>query len=216
MSTTKQECDAPVIEPAESEEQATTKVPVIGKMEVPFKRTLQCDLTESQLVEVAQEICKTQREIDDLTESKRASAASYAERIKSRTEERDDLMMKFSSRSEDRVVDCVWKLNTPEPGMKTAYRLDTGAAIGAKAMTTEDRDQDLPGIVEPEAKPSEEAEIIEDAIPEGEDETVSAEEAGAVEDDFPEDGEESSEDARVDAIIDGLKDDEKDEPEGDF
>lgn len=203
-NTQKQECDAPELEPAETRTAVAVLAPQANKTEMPFTRTLRCDLTESQLVEVAQEICKTQREIDDLTEAKRASAASYAERIKNRTEERDDLMMKFSSRSEDRVVECVWKLNTPEPGMKTAYRLDTGAAIGAEAMTTEDRDQDLPGIVEPETKPAEEAEVIEDAIPEGEDETVSAEEEAEI-----------AESARVDAIIDGLKDDEE-EPEGDY
>lgn len=193
MSTTKQECDAPAIEPVSNQEQATTEVPAIGELGVPFKRTLRCDLTESELVEVAQEICKTQREIDDLAEAKRASAASYAERIKNRTQEREELMLKFSSRSENRVVDCKWRLNFPEAGMKTGYRLDTNDAIGVETMTTEDLDQDIPGIVE-------------DEIPESEDETDSDEEEFY----------ELADNARVDAIIDGLKDDEEAEPKGDF
>lgn len=134
-NTTTQECDAPELEPA------VTTLAVVESpaetTEIPFKRTLRCELSESELVEVAQAICKTQRAIDDLTEAKRASAASYAERIKNRTEDRDDLMMMFFARAEDRVVDCVWKLNVPEAGMKTGYRLDTGAAIGVEAMTTE-------------------------------------------------------------------------------
>lgn len=200
--TTKQECDAPELEPVGTEiGVATGALPPIKK---PFKRTLRCELTESQLVEVARDICKTQREIDDLTEAKRASAASYAERIKKRTQEREDLMQKFSSREEDRMVECEWWLDYPEAGMKTAIRKDTGVAIGVEAMTTEDRDQDLPGIAEPELKPAEDAEVVEDDFPEeneSEDSTADAEEI--------------AENARVDAIIDGLKDDEE-EPEGDF
>ena len=124
-NTQKQECNAPELEPAETETAVAVLAPQANKTEIPFTRTLRCDLTESQLVEVAQEICKTQREIDDLAEAKRASTASYAERIKARTQEREDLMLKFSSRSEDRTVECKWRLNFPEMGMKTGYRLDT-------------------------------------------------------------------------------------------
>lgn len=209
-NTQKQECDAPDIEASGTALVVVTDAaasPSAFKEEIPYKATLRCALTESELVAVAQDICRVQGEIDDLTEAKKASAASYAERIKNRTSERDDLMMKFQMRAEDRLVDCVWKLNVPEPGMKTAYRLDTNEPIGVEAMTTKDRDQDLPGM-EPEMKPAEDAEVV-DA------ETDSA--AGAVQDDFPEDDEESAEDARVDAIIDGLKDDEEEaESEGDF
>ena len=102
------------------------------------------------------------------------------------------------------MVECEWWLDYPEAGTKTAIRKDTGVAIGVEAMTTEDRDQDLPGIAEPELKPAEDAEVVEDDFPEeneSEDSTADAEEI--------------AENARVDAIIDGLKDDEE-EPEGDF
>lgn len=183
-STKQQECVAPEIA-EEHEEQKPALV------EIKSATMLNCELTPSELVDVAAKAMKKQREIDGYVAEKKASVAHYTELIRRATEERDDLASKFLSGTERRLVDTVWKLNDPTPGMKRFYRLDTGAVIGIEEMTSADREQMLPGI--------------EDEFPEEQEEQETPE--------F--DAEESAENARVDAIIDNLKDDDE-EPKGDF
>jgi len=85
-----------------------------------------------ELVSKLQE-CKRQ------TEQQKSTNSLYSAKIKELSARIETLTTMISTGFENKTVDCEWRLNDPEPGMKKLVRLDTDETLEVEKMIPSDR-----------------------------------------------------------------------------
>ena len=111
-----------------------------------MKRTtlsLNCQFSDDELAAKAQELSQATIELRDTEEEKAEVSKSYSEHIKELRSRMSGLAKAYKARGETRLVDCIVRMNEPEPLQKTTIRTDTGEIAKVEPMTDEERQQEL-------------------------------------------------------------------------
>lgn len=112
------------------------------------RRTVQVVLTQKELLDIGQEMARSQRLLNDAEGRKAEVAAQIKAEIEGFRNTISDLAMKISQRYEYRTVDCEI-VKDFEGNRVDVVRLDNGEVIETRAMTAEERQTvlDLSGPV---------------------------------------------------------------------
>ena len=105
--------------------------------------SLHCEFSDDELAAKAQELSQATIELRDTEEEKAEVSKSYGEHIKELRSRMSGLAKAYKARGETRLVDCVVRMNEPEPLQKTTIRTDTGEIVKVEPMTDEERQQEL-------------------------------------------------------------------------
>ena len=105
--------------------------------------SLHCEFTDQELAEKAQELSQATIELREAEEEKAAVSKTYSENIKEIRGRMGGLARAYKARGETRLVECVVRMNEPEPLQKTTIRMDTGEVVKAEPMTEEERQEKL-------------------------------------------------------------------------
>lgn len=99
--------------------------------------------TPEEMEALKEKFFQDQVAISDLIKEKKASAKSYANRIKSREEQHSQLMQKMRDKQETRAVEC-----EPRPNYTTRmmefYSVMTGELVDQRRMTPDERQLEIP------------------------------------------------------------------------
>jgi hypothetical protein len=127
--------------------------------------------TEEELRKIAEQMAEKAQEIDEKEADKKAITSELKAAVDVATNEHRLLAGKYRAKSEYREVECE-VLSDHKKGIVTTTRLDTGEVIDERAMTTGERQRELP-LVEAAGKvmkPSPETNVTHRFITDGEDE----------------------------------------------
>jgi len=110
-----------------------------------FSGMLPVRLTEAEIGERARHAAVARRRVAEFEAELKAAQDQWRLRIKTAKAERDSLLDIIESGAEDRAVECVesfdWRL-----GVVRVTRVDTGATLSERAMTSLERQLTLPGV----------------------------------------------------------------------
>jgi len=112
--------------------------------ELRVVRQLRVNLTNDEIRERGKIAAKLVGEIGTLQDEKKQSAKHYVAEIDSRQTQVKHLSYTIDSGFEERDVTCLVMLDSPQVGLKTTVRLDTGEEVETEAMTDSDRQRTLP------------------------------------------------------------------------
>lgn len=112
--------------------------------ELTVVRPLPCPLSEEDFATKGKELAGLLQDITQAEEEKKASVADATARIKEMRAAASELKDTISRGTEDREVECVWKKNKPEPGMKSLVRLDTKEVVEKQDMNLLDGGAETP------------------------------------------------------------------------
>lgn len=108
-----------------------------------FVEALACKLTEHELVAKGDELLAALAEVDELKDEKKASAAEFAAQIKAAEKKARDLRTVITTKTEKRDVEVaeerLYATNTVR-----VVRPDTGEIVRERAMTSSERQGELP------------------------------------------------------------------------
>lgn len=107
--------------------------------EEKFTRSLPVTFTEDQIRAFSDELATVTVDITELDETRKRVNADFASQLKTKCGRRDVLARHITNKNEYQMVDCVAHMDTPEFGMKTIFRNDTGEQVGVETMTMADR-----------------------------------------------------------------------------
>ena len=105
--------------------------------------SLRCEFTPDELATKAAELSQATIELRDEEEEKASVSKEYSERIKEIRSRMSSLAKAYKSGGETRIVECVVRMNCPNPLEKTTIRLDTGEVVRTEPMTDEERQEKL-------------------------------------------------------------------------
>lgn len=107
--------------------------------EEKFTRSLPVTFTEDQIRAFSAELANITVDITELDETRKRVNADFSSQLKTKCGRRDVLARHITNKNEYQMVDCVAHMDTPEFGMKTIFRNDTGEQVGVETMTMADR-----------------------------------------------------------------------------
>lgn len=116
-----------------------------------IKRSLPVSLTDQDRLDIAEQMSKTQQEINAIEDQKKRLNPLRADLAR--------LSNQFEKNEKEELVECYWVYDSPEPGEKTMYRYDTGDVVERRLMTEEDSQGTLEFYKESE--PEEEIPVYE-------------------------------------------------------
>jgi len=108
------------------------------KREVKTKEFLTYKFTEKELKDISEEMARNYQEKLGIENEKKAVNAEFAAKIESKSALIESLATKINNKQEHRYIDCVIKMNTPKPTLKTLVRVDTGEIIWERNMSAEE------------------------------------------------------------------------------
>lgn len=107
------------------------------------KLTLFCEFSGEERDARAEQMSAAMLEYDRIEDLKKESAKQYKEQLSALRGEMRSCAKAVNRRGEERPVECVVQFHTPEVGMKTIVRTDTGEVVRAEAMTAEEKQENL-------------------------------------------------------------------------
>lgn len=108
---------------------------------MPLFETLQCDFTPEQKQELQANLVNAELLLCDLEEIKGAQSSTMIAQIKTTKANIKAYARKIKQGFEDRLVEVLVLMDTPEPGKKTVVRTDTNERLRVMAMTLEEQQQ---------------------------------------------------------------------------
>lgn len=112
----------------------------------PPKKTeinLRVEFTRDEIVELALKQGEAFNELNRAEEDKKAVTAQLKAKCEGISARISEITGKLTSGFEYRVVPCEIRYDDPKPGLKTTYRLDTGATVNVDPMTLAERQAEL-------------------------------------------------------------------------
>ena len=112
----------------------------------PPKKTeinLRVEFTRDEIVELALKQGEAFNELNRAEEDKKAVTAQLKAKCEGISARISEITGKLTSGFEYRVVPCEIQYDDPKPGLKTTYRLDTGATVAVDPMTLAERQAEL-------------------------------------------------------------------------
>jgi hypothetical protein len=116
------------------------------------------EFTPDELQAKANELALVIEALDKLEEDKAQTSKEFSETIKSFRSRMNGLAKAIRTRGETRLVECVVRMNCPNPLEKSTVRLDTGELVKTEPMTQEERQERL------FEKTQEEIAVIDEAL----------------------------------------------------
>jgi hypothetical protein len=108
-----------------------------------LKLTLFCNFTGEEMDAKGEALSTAYIEYDRVEEQKKTASAEYGDQLKALRGEMRQLAGQIRKKGAERAVDCVTQFHTPEVGMKTTIRTDTGEIVKTEPMTNDERQENL-------------------------------------------------------------------------
>jgi hypothetical protein len=102
---------------------------------VPLYETLPCKLTPEERLGYGEELARESDALEDLKGEKKLTIQEIATRMNAAERRIRELTRKLTTGYEDRDVEVVIYLNTPEPGLKRVVRKESGQTVRTERMT---------------------------------------------------------------------------------
>lgn len=121
--------------------------------EETFYRDLRCELTDSEVAAVAEELALQVGEREKTETAKASAAAAFGATLKAQAQEIGLLGRKVRDKAEQRAIECQ-RIADYKQGVMETVRLDTGEVISRRALTVEERQGQLLPLEAPPAEQS--------------------------------------------------------------
>jgi uncharacterized FAD-dependent dehydrogenase len=102
------------------------------------------DFTAAELKDLGGKLAHAAQGVFDLQREKASVVANFGASLKAANDTVQDLVLKITNRCEERMAECIVRLDSPRPGQKEFVRVDTGEVVRVAAMTADDLQQRLP------------------------------------------------------------------------
>lgn len=99
--------------------------------------------TEQEIHEQGLELARVNQQVETLREEKKAVVSNYKAKIDRAETDMNVLSSNINNGYEYRNIECQVHLNTPNTGLKTVLRTDTGEIVRKEAMTPEELQYEL-------------------------------------------------------------------------
>ena len=109
---------------------------------------LKYTFTDEELLALSKTMAKKNQDLGEVEADKKRIVADFAAKVQAFESEIATLARKVYSGYEHRNVECEVTYHTPEIGMKTITRTDTGEIVREEAMSTSERQEILPFTME--------------------------------------------------------------------
>jgi len=109
---------------------------------------LKYTFTDEELLALSKTMAKKNQDLGEVEADKKRIVADFGAKVQTFESEIATLARKVYSGYEHRNVECEVTYHTPEIGMKTITRTDTGEIVREEAMSTSERQEILPFTVE--------------------------------------------------------------------
>jgi len=109
-------------------------------------RDLRVEFTERELLEIGKRLAEANRELVAADDNRKAMASQLKARCDGIQARVDELSNQLTAGYTFRRVPCEVRFDAPSRGLKSVYRLDTGALLETESMTHDERQAELPGI----------------------------------------------------------------------
>lgn len=106
------------------------------------KKNLLYQFTESELKKIGQEMAFTVGELEDLEQEKKDAMAGFKDRMEALSTRIKDAAHKINTGQEQRLIDCEVRKDFARNVVET-FRLDTYGLVEERALTLEERQQEL-------------------------------------------------------------------------
>lgn len=105
---------------------------------------LRVDFTREELEQFGKEMARSSAARDEAVEGKKAATAQFSEKIARAEMEIAAAARKINQGYEFRNVECQVRLDKPQKGMAIVIRLDTGAEVERREITSDEKQRELP------------------------------------------------------------------------
>lgn len=109
---------------------------------------LKYTFTDEELLVLSKTMAKKNQDLGEVEADKKRIVADFTAKVQTFESEISTLARKVYSGYEHRQVECKVMYHTPDIGMKTIVRTDSGEVVREEAMSTSERQEILP-FVEP-------------------------------------------------------------------
>jgi hypothetical protein len=107
---------------------------------------LKYTFTDEELLALSKTMAKKNQDLGEVEDDKKRITADFSAKIQSFESEISALARKVYSGYEHRNVECKVLFHTPDIGMKTVVRTDSGEVVREEAMSTSERQEILPFV----------------------------------------------------------------------
>jgi hypothetical protein len=103
---------------------------------VKTKESIKHFLSDTETLELSRESAKTHQELEALQNEKDRVMSDLKAQIQAKENTISDYNRRINNGYEHRYLDCELRYHVPSKGMKTLFRMDTGAEVRSTKMDT--------------------------------------------------------------------------------
>lgn len=107
------------------------------------KEYLKYEFSQDEIRQFGIDLARLSSEHSELEDEKKSVTSQFKAQMDAKHAEIQAVSNKINSGSERRSVDCEWRYNQPNSGMKQLWRLDTQEILTTTSMTAEEMQLEL-------------------------------------------------------------------------